>query len=96
MASTNAKPQAIQLFKTKHGSVHAVVIGPEIGWLWRRVKYYRYQRSTTVPSGWDEVTDNWGRHNASLIKCANEVQHFLDKEQEAVQQVEHTWLNPKT
>ncbi len=89
-------PYAVQLLKTKHGSVHAVVIGPEIGWRWRRVKYYRSKRSTTVPGGWDEITDDWGKHNPSLIKCALAVQKFLDTEAEIEKTIKCTWSEAHT
>ncbi len=87
---------AVQLFKFKHGSVHAVVIGPEIGWRWRRVKYYRSKRSTRVPGGWDEITDDWGKHNPSLIKCALAVQKFLDTEAEIEKTIQRSWAEART
>ncbi len=97
MAQTKTHtPQAVQLFKTQHRSVHAVVIGPEIGWRWRRVKYYRSKRSTKVPGAWDEITYDWGKHNPSLIKCALAVQKFLDTEAEIEKTIQRTWAEART
>jgi hypothetical protein len=73
----------VQLFKTKQGSVHAVVIGTEIGWRWRQVKYYRSKPSNRVPGGWDKITYEWGKHKPSLIKYALAAQKFLDTEASA-------------
>jgi len=81
----------VQLFTTKHGSVQTVVIGLEIGWRWRRVKYHRSKRSTKVPGVWDEITDDWGKHNPSLIKCALAVQKFLDTEAGIEKTIQRSW-----
>lgn len=75
------KPTPVKLFEFKSGSVRAVVVGPKIGFRWRTIKYYRWQRSAQNPGEWFETTAAWrDKDNPHLAKCVAAVQQFLEQE----------------
>jgi len=75
------KATAVRLFEFESGSVRAVVRGPKIGFRWRTVKYYRWQRSAKYSNEWFKVTSAWrDKDNPHLAKCVAAVQRFLDDE----------------
>ena len=75
------KATPVRLFEFKPGSVRAVVRGSRIGFCWRSVKYYRWQRSAKNPNEWFEVTAACrAKDNPHLAKCVAAVQQFLNDE----------------
>jgi len=67
------------LFKTKHGTVSATVYGPTIGFLWTKVEYCRYMRSTKEPGKWVKLSPDRETDQIHLEKCVKEVRAWFNQ-----------------
>jgi len=67
----------VLLFKTKHGSVQATIYGPTIGFLWTKVDYYRYVKSTREPDKWEKRLPDRESDQRSLEQCVKDVRAWF-------------------
>ena len=70
------------LFKVKKGTVTAEVHGPRLGWKWRQIRYYRWQRCTRDADGWVKLSPNRSVDQVHLQQCVKAVRAWL-KDDEA-------------
>ena len=76
------------LFQVKKGTVTAEIHGPRIGWRWRNVRYYRWQKSTKNPSGWDQLMPNRAVDQPYLEQCVKAVRTWLKQEDESLAEIQ--------
>ena len=69
----NKHPKREVLFKTSHGRTHLEIWGPRIGWHWRTVELFRWEKSNKKAGAWGKVL---GRFNITDLphvkKCITE------------------------
>ena len=76
MANTQSgKPEL--LFKTKHGTVTATVVGPTIGFLWTRVDYFRWVQSTKEAGKWEKRLPDRETDQLHLERCVKDVRGWF-------------------
>lgn len=83
------------LYKIKRGTVTAEVHGPRIGWRWRRIKYYRWQKSTRDPKGWDQVSPNRPGDLLHLEQCVKAVRAWLRQEEHDLERIHRSPVSRK-
>ena len=84
-ASSGNRPQL--LFKVTKGTVTVEIRGPRLGWRWRDIQYYRWQKSTKDPAGWDRMPPNRAVDQAHLEQCVQAACHWLRQEDKELEQI---------
>ena len=76
MANTNSgKPEL--LFQHKEGTVNVTVYGPRIGFLWTKVTYFRWVRSTREAGKWEQQLPDREQDQIHLEKCVRAVRKWF-------------------
>jgi hypothetical protein len=65
------------LFKSKHGTVTATVVGPTIGFLWTKVDYFRWVQSTEDAGKWEKRYPNRETDQLHLERCVKDVRGWF-------------------
>lgn len=71
----SGKPEL--LFKHKEGTVNVTVVGPTIGFLWTRIEYFRWVKSTKEPDQWEKRFPDRETDQANLEKCVKAVRAWF-------------------
>ncbi len=75
------------LFRVKKGSVTAEIRGPRIGWQWREVHYFRWQKSPKHPDQWIRVSPSRPTDQMHLGQCVKAIREWLKAEDDALAEI---------
>jgi hypothetical protein len=69
------------LFKFKKGTVTAEIHGPRLGWKWRIVRYYRWQKCSKEAAAWNQVLPDRAVDQPHLEQCVKAVRAWLKQDE---------------
>ncbi len=78
------------LFRVKKGSVTAEIRGPRIGWQYRDVQYFRWQKSPKHPTKWIRVDPSRPTDQLHLEQCVKAVRTWLKAEDDSLAEIHHS------